>query len=60
MTKGNLSIHVSNGQGRLEQTVYVLTLIMKIIIGSELPQSIPRSIGSPVLNFPSLTPKLAK
>lgn len=60
MTKGDLSSHVSNGQGRFEQTVYVLTLVMNIIIGCELPQSIPRSIGPTVSNFPSLTSKLAK
>lgn len=60
MTKGDSSIHVANGQGRSEQTVYVLTLVMKILIGCELPQSIHRSIGLPVSNFQSLTPKLTK
>lgn len=60
MTKGDLNIHLSNGQGRFELSVYVLTRVMKIIIGWELPQSIPRSIGPLVSTFPSLTLKLAK
>lgn len=54
MIKGDLSSHVSNGQGRFEQSVYVLTLVIRIIIGCELSQSIPRSIGPPVSNFSRL------